>query len=244
MRVAIISDIHSNLTALEAVLEDAEGRGVDDFWCLGDIVGYGPDPCECLAIVRERAGLCLSGNHDLGAIGKLDLEDFNSYAAAANRWTGEVLAQEEKLFLEGLPTRLDRQDVTLAHGSPRDPVWEYVLSIPAALASFEHFEAPLCLVGHSHMPFISAEPGPGALCDLFRFPEDTGVKIGEGRFIANPGSVGQPRDGDPRASYLVYDVEDAALHRHRVAYDIKATQKRMRRAGLPGYLIDRLSRGH
>ena len=244
MRVAIISDIHSNLAALQAVLEDAEARGATDYWCLGDIVGYGPDPHECLAIVRERASLCLSGNHDLGAIGMLSLDDFNPHAAVANRWTGEVLTQEEKEFLGELPTKLVSGDVTLAHASPRDPVWEYVLSVPVATVSFEHFQTRLCFVGHSHVPLICPEPEPETVARLYRLPQNGGVKLGQRRLIANPGSVGQPRDGDSRASYAIYDVEDNALYNCRVAYDIRATQKRMRDADLPEYLIERLSEGH
>ena len=244
MRVAIISDIHSNLAALQAVLEDAEARGATDYWCLGDIVGYGPDPHGCLAIVRERASLCLSGNHDLGAIGMLSLDDFNPHAAVANRWTGEVLTQEEKEFLGELPTKLVSGDVTLAHASPRDPVWEYVLSVPVAIVSFEHFQTRLCFVGHSHVPLICREPEPETVARLYRLPQNGGVKLGQRRLIANPGSVGQPRDGDSRASYAIYDVEDNALYNCRVAYDIQATKKRMRDADLPEYLIERLSEGH
>ncbi|MEE9285368.1 MAG: metallophosphoesterase family protein [Dehalococcoidia bacterium] len=244
MRVAIISDIHSNLAALEAVLDDAEGRGAGELWCLGDIVGYGPEPRECLALVRSRARLCLSGNHDLGAIGAVSLADFNPYAAAANQWTSEVLEEEEKAYLGNLPSKLVWEDVTLAHASPREPVWEYVLSAPIARASFAHFETRWCLVGHSHVPLFCLETDAGTACALYRLPEDSPLSLGRQRMIINPGSVGQPRDGDSRASYAVYDSEEDALYHYRVPYDIEATQEKMRQAGLPDYLAQRLSHGH
>ena len=243
MRAAIISDIHSNRAALEAVLEDVRPRGVDEVWCLGDVVGYGPDPGECLAIIRERAAVCLAGNHDLGAIGKISLADFNPYAAAANRWTGQVLTEAEKAYLGSLPSKQEWQGFTLAHGSPREPVWEYVLSEPVAAASFTCFDTRVCIVGHSHVPLVCPEGPEGSPGQLYRFPEEAGVRLGRERLIVNPGSAGQPRDGDPRASYAVYDGEQDAFSLHRVPYDIEATQERMRRAGLPQYLIDRLAHG-
>ena len=242
MRVAIISDVHSNLEALRAVLADADDRRVDGLWCLGDIVGYGPEPSECLAIVRERASLCLSGNHDLGTVGALSLEEFNAYAAAANAWTGELLSDAERQWLGGLPTKLVSGDVTLAHGTPRDPVWEYLLSVPVAMATFEYFSTRLCFVGHSHVPVVTTEPEEGERCVLYEFPKEP-LELGDKRLIANPGSVGQPRDRDPRSSYLIYDRDADILEHRRVSYDIEATQGRMREAGLPGYLIDRLSHG-
>ena len=243
MRVAIVSDVHSNLPALEAVLEDSARRGAADLWCLGDIVGYGPEPRECLAIIRQRASLCLSGNHDLGAIGKLSLDEFNGYAAMANQWTGQVLTAEEKEWLGGLPNKLEWEDVTLAHASPREPVWEYVLSVPSAMAAFEHFETRICFIGHSHVPFVVPEPDAGRWCAMLPFPEEGGARPGDRRLIVNPGSVGQPRDRDPRASYAIYDMDDDIVYNHRVAYDVEETQRRMRLVCLPQYLIDRLSRG-
>jgi len=243
MKIAVISDIHSNLAALRAVIDDAARTGATAFWCLGDIVGYGPDPHECLALVRERATLCLRGNHDLGAIGVVPLEEFNPYAAAANAWTGRVLLDEERAFLRGLPSMLTWEDVTLAHASPREPVWEYVLSATVAMASFDHFQTRLCFVGHSHVPFICPEPASMRGCAFLQFPEQEPVDLGERRLILNPGSVGQPRDGDPRASYLLYDRDADAARLRRVAYDIAETQRRMGEAGLPRNLADRLAHG-
>jgi diadenosine tetraphosphatase ApaH/serine/threonine PP2A family protein phosphatase len=244
MRIAIIADVHSNLAALEVVLSDAAQRQADELWCLGDIVGYGPEPRECLALVRERARLCLAGNHDLGAAGAIGLDEFNPYAAEANRWTGQVLTDEERAHLAALPAMLVHEEFTLAHGSPREPVWEYVLSSAGAAASFRHFETRYCLVGHSHVPFTCPEAEAGAPSPLYQAQEDVDVTLGRGRMIINPGSVGQPRDGDPRASYAIFDTARQAVHHHRVVYDVEATQRKMRAAGLPEYLADRLSRGH
>jgi diadenosine tetraphosphatase ApaH/serine/threonine PP2A family protein phosphatase len=244
MRVAVLSDIHSNLAALEAVLVDAEAAGADDFWCLGDTVGYGPQPRECLAIVRERCSLTLAGNHDLGSTGAVSIADFNPYAAAANRWTGKMLTEGDRDFLDSLPSLLTWKKVTLAHGSPREPVWEYVVSGPVAEASFASFPTPLCFVGHSHLPFHSRETQNGEPPRLDRFIEEAEVDLSEGRFIVNPGSVGQPRDGDSRASYALFDMERRCVVLHRVAYDIEETQQRIRYAGLPEYLATRLAVGH
>ena len=244
MRVAVLSDIHSNLAALEAVLADAEAAGADDFWCLGDTVGYGPQPRECLAVVRDRCSLTLAGNHDLGSTGAVSLVDFNPYAAAANRWTGTMLTPDDRDFLDSLPSLLTWKDVTLAHGSPREPVWEYVVSGPVAEANFATFATPCCFVGHSHLPFHCREPQDGDLPQLYRFTEEAEVDLSEGRFIVNPGSVGQPRDGDSRASYALFDMDRRCVVLRRVAYDIEETQQRIRYAGLPEQLAARLSLGH
>ncbi len=225
-------------------MADAQERGAEDYWCLGDIVGYGPDPNECVTVVTERASLCLSGNHDLAAIGELGLDYFNADGADATRWTSRVLAGEQKEILAGLTTKLASGDVTLAHGSPREPVWEYVVSPPVAAINFEHFETRMCFVGHSHLPFFCREPEAHLMPRLQRLAEDETLEIGEGRLIINPGSVGQPRDGDPRASYVIYDTAREILHQHRVAYDIRETQDKMRSVGLPHFLIDRLECGH
>ena len=244
MRIALVSDIHSNLAALEAVLRDIEEQGADEVWCLGDTVGYGPDPSACVAKVRHRCAQVLSGNHDLGAVGLLSLDEFNPYAAAANRWTGEVLSEEDKAYLSGLPSMTETGKTTLAHGSPREPVWEYVLSSAVAALSFDYFKTELCFVGHSHVPFVCWQPRPGGLGYLHKLDEQAPVALTGQRAIINPGSVGQPRDGDPRASYALYDVTERAIHHRRVSYDIEETQRRMQEAGLPGYLIERLAYGH
>ncbi len=243
MRIGIISDIHSNLAALEAVLEDAARRAVAEFWCLGDVVGYGPAPRECVAIVRERARLCLAGNHDLGSIGAISLADFNPYAAEASQWTGQVLTEDEKAWLGGLPAKLAEGEWTLAHGSPREPVWEYVLSSAVARASFACFETRACLVGHSHVPFVCRETPFGEPCRLVHAPDGTEAPLGAERLIVNPGSVGQPRDGDPRAAYAILDMAQGLVAFHRAPYDIEAVQRQMRALGLPDYLADRLAHG-
>ena len=241
MRVAVVSDVHANLPALEAVLAEVDDAGVDEVWCLGDIVGYGPDPGACVEIIRARCAVSLSGNHDLGAIGAIPIDDFNPYAAQANLWTGTVLSEADRAWLGSLPTRTARHDVTLAHGSPREPVWEYVVSARVALESFGCFETEWCLVGHSHAPLVIVEPAPGGT--LTAIPGSGGPVEPSGRAIINPGSVGQPRDGDPRAAYAVLDLERKTATFRRAAYDIAQVQTRMREAGLPAYLIDRLERG-
>ena len=243
-RIAVVSDIHGNLHALQAVLADADAHHADALWCLGDTVGYGPRPNECVALMRERAKACLAGNHDLGAIGRLSLDDFNAYAAEANRWTAGVLTAQERDFLSGLPAKRIADGVTLVHGSPREPVWEYVVSEEVALASFRYFDTALCLVGHSHIPFYCMERLPGEHTYLVRLTEDEPVPLQGRRAIVNPGSVGQPRDGDSRASYALLDTDAEQVTLRRVAYDIAATQREMGDAGLPSRLIERLSHGH
>ncbi|MBM4406886.1 MAG: metallophosphoesterase family protein [Chloroflexi bacterium] len=242
MNVAVLSDIHSNLPALEAVLEDARAKGATDHWCLGDTVGYGPEPEACVAAVRRLAAACLAGNHDLGVTGVISLEDFVPACAQANRWTSGVLSAEAQEWLKGLPSKTEASGVTLAHGSVRDPVWEYVVSGVSAKLSFDRMETSLCLVGHSHLPFVCWESlrGPPVLT-----PARDGEErlLEPGRFIVNPGSVGQPRDGDPRASYAIIDLEEKVVRHYRVAYDIAATQAKMRAAKLPTYLIERLPHG-
>lgn len=243
MRAVIVSDIHSNLAALQAVWEDAARQGYDEVWCLGDIVGYGPQPNECVALIRAAAARCLAGNHDLGVIGAVPLEDFNTYAAAANRWTASVLEKEARDYLASLTSRQDAAGVTLAHGSPRDPVWEYVVSPQAAAASFAAFAGHVCFVGHSHLPLVYHQSPPGKQPRLLAGHAGQRVPL-TGRCIVNPGSVGQPRDGDPHAAYAIYqDAPERWIEFHRVAYDVAATQALMRRAGLPAYLIERLSQG-
>ncbi|MBI3743861.1 MAG: metallophosphoesterase family protein [Chloroflexi bacterium] len=259
MRVAVISDIHSNLAALEAVLADADRRGVDEVWCVGDIVGYGPEPSACLAIVRDRASVCIAGNHDLGVAGQtargstgsprtegggehatVDLAWFNEYALAAIRWTARTMSPEEKRYLGSLPPVLAHGRYTLAHGSPREPVWEYVVTSQVARVSFDAFEGDVCFVGHSHIPFVCREAESPRLQHA---NDGVDTPLGATRWIVNPGSVGQPRDGDPRASYAILDTDRGVLTHHRVAYDIAKTQARMREARLPSMLIERLSVG-
>ncbi len=241
MRALIVSDIHSNLEALESVIRDAElGGGFDEIWSMGDLVGYGPDPEACIDLMRAHDGLCVAGNHDLAVSGRMGVERFNAYAAAAATWTADRLEGERAEYLAGLPLRLETHGFTAVHGSPRDPVWEYVVTAQSARASFERLETPRCLVGHSHIPFVCRiENGAPA----FRLPTGRPVELGEERVIVNPGSVGQPRDGDPRASYAIYDGSAGTIAHHRVEYDVPATQRKMTERGLPAYLAERLAHG-
>jgi len=244
MRYVILGDIHSNLTAFEAVLADAERRGeVDKLWCVGDIVGYGPDPSQCIQLLRRYEHLCVIGNHDCAAVGLLDISDFNPDAAAACRWTAQQLGQEEQEYLKSLPQRLGEGDFTLVHGSPREPIWEYLLSTASARVNFAYFDSPFCLVGHSHVPLVFEENKESGGCSLLSLSVEVPLKLAEHRLIINPGGVGQPRDGDPRASYAIYDSDDEAIYHYRVPYDVAATQQRMMQHGLPIHLIERLSYG-
>ena len=244
MRVGIITDVHGNLVALETVLADM--GEVDAIWCLGDIVGYGPWPNECIKLVRERASQIIAGNHDLATIGSplVELDDFNADAAAMTKWTASQLSPESSAFLEDLAPIQDVGDVTLAHGSPRRPVWEYLLSSAAAAESFEYFRGKLCLVGHTHIPSLFVSRIDGEVSADY-MQADTTFESGELRCIANPGSVGQPRDHDPRAAYLVVDQNGggATLTWRRVPYYIPAVQAEMRKVGLPQFFIERLELG-
>ena len=243
LRALIVSDVHSNLEAFTSVVEDAGSHGgFDEVWSLGDLVGYGPDPGAAIEMLSRFTHHAVSGNHDLASVGLLGLEAFNPYAEAANRWTSGVLSAEEREYLSSLPLRMEVGEFTFVHGSPRDPVWEYVVSIWIATENFGHFDTLRCLVGHSHIPFICRlDEAKGA---VFVGPS-YGVPyyLGEARLIINPGGVGQPRDGDPRAAYAIYDSEEDTVTHYRVRYDIATTQKKMRTHGLPEYLVERLDYG-
>lgn len=242
MRIALISDVHSNQVALEAVLAALPPH--DQLWCLGDTIGYGPRPNECLALVRERATQVLTGNHDLASLGVISLVDFNSLARQANEWNNRQLKPDLRAYLRERPEKITAEpDVTLAHASPRDPIWEYILDIETALDNLEHFQTSICFVGHSHVPIIFEVPVDG----LVTFdPAQAGqiVQLEPGaRYIFNPGSVGQPRDNDPRAAFALWDTDAATLQFERVPYDIATTQRQMREARLPSMLADRLQYG-
>jgi diadenosine tetraphosphatase ApaH/serine/threonine PP2A family protein phosphatase len=241
MRVAIVSDIHSNLQALEAVLAAIDAEAPDELWCLGDLVGYGPRPNECCALMAQRADVCLAGNHDLAVQGTIDLEEFGGDAAVAARWTRDVLAPEAQALLDRLEPQGSAHGVSLYHGSARDPIWEYVLSDEGALATLELADTPLVLVGHSHVALKVVESGErldggGALAG-------TELVLDGRRALLNPGSVGQPRDGDPRASFLLLDLDAGHASFRRAEYDIERTQREMRDAGLPELLAARLTLG-
>jgi predicted phosphodiesterase len=242
LRALILSDIHSNLEAFEAVLDDARRRGgFDALWCLGDLVGYGPDPGACLELLGQHSLLAVAGNHDHAAIGRIDLATFNRHAAAAARWTADRLSPHEADFLESLPLVVSSGSFTLVHGSLRAPLWEYLLSQEAAQGTLELLETRYCLVGHSHIPFICKEESAGP--DFIDFTEDLVIPLNQQRWIINPGGVGQPRDRDPRPSYAIYDDERETIERHRVTYDIAGVQRKMRKLGLPQQLIERLEYG-
>jgi predicted phosphodiesterase len=244
MRYAILADIHSNLTAFEAVLEDMDRRGkADELWCVGDIVGYGPDPHQCLELLRQHNHLCVAGNHDWAAIGKVDISLFNPVAAAACHWTARQLNPDEVHYLANLPQVFQRDDFTIVHGSPREPVWEYLLSSDDARGNLNYFPSRFCLVGHSHVPLLFEYLAESDVCLSERLPPEVLLGVRKGRLIINPGGVGQPRDSDPRASYAIYDSEDRAIYHYRVPYDIAATQERMEKCGLPRPLAARLSYG-
>ncbi|MBA2384289.1 MAG: metallophosphoesterase family protein [Actinobacteria bacterium] len=240
-RIAVISDIHANLHALDAVLAAIAEEGVDELWCLGDVIGYGPRPNECVAVVREGAAVCLAGNHDLVVLGKIDSQAFVGEAAAAARWTASVLEPEARAFLDTLVPRAEAEDAQLYHGSPLDPIWDYVLSEPAARESFAATSAPLVLVGHSHVA-LGILAGPGGLHGG-QAPAGTELVLGEERLLLNPGSVGQPRDGDPRAAWLLIDKSAGRARFRRTDYPVEQTQAEMRERGLPEALAARLSHG-
>jgi predicted phosphodiesterase len=241
MRVAVVSDIHANLHALEAVLAAIDADPVDELWCLGDLVGYGPKPNECCALVQARAAVCLCGNHDLAVRGTIDLIEFSGHAGTAAAWTRNVLADEAHAFLDSLEPAGRAAGVALFHGSARDPVWEYVLSDEAAVTTFMLAEEPLVLVGHSHAALQIALRDTvleGGLA-----PNGTELELSGARWLLNPGSVGQPRDGDAHAAFLLLDLEAQRASFRRVPYDIELTQSEMRTAGLPEALIERLTVG-
>jgi len=239
VRVAVVSDIHGNLHALEAVLRSVDAEKPDAIWCLGDLVGYGPRPNRCCALVAERADVCLIGNHDLGVLGRIDLEDFSPDAAAAARWTMEVLEDEPRRYLESLAPQAVLESAELYHASPRDPVWEYVLAPEIAFLSLEATEKPLVLVGHSHVALrFGAEQLALALNE-----DGTEVDLGSERWLLNPGSVGQPRDGDPRAAYAIVDTKQHRVDLFRLPYPVEVTQSKIIDAGLPDVLAQRLAVG-
>lgn len=241
MRILVISDIHSNLTALDAVLADA--GEFDAVWCLGDLVGYGPDPNECIDRIRQLSNLqCIIGNHDAAVIGSLDTNTFNIEAQTALIWTQNVLSEEGKRFLNNLPQSMVLDHVTLAHGSPRHPVWEYLLDSLTATKNFEFFKSPFCFVGHTHLPLIFQLSKNDQQADL-SIPEPNRLFNMVQRSILNPGSVGQPRDRDPRAAYAIYIPENHTWNIRRIPYNINSVQTRMKTVGLPDKHIHRIAAG-
>jgi predicted phosphodiesterase len=243
MKILVLADVHANLTAFEAVLADAGKRGKpDEVWCLGDVVGYGPDPCECIALAKKTFKVCVAGNHDWAACGRRPPDDFNENAAAAAAWTTAQLKPDEKEYLRDLLSATEREDVLLAHGSPREPLREYLVDVESARENLPEFSTMYCFVGHSHVPlaFKFDDKGQGELVQL---RDGMDLDLNEGFQILNPGAVGQPRDRDPRASYAIYDTDRRTFGLHRVLYDVRSVQARMRDHGLPSFLVARLGYG-
>ena len=242
MQVAILSDIHGNRHAFEAVLADAEAAGADEMWCLGDLVGYGAEPDACVELARRHAAICLAGNHDLGVTGDIGLEEFSTGAALAARWTQETITAANLEFLRALRPEGEEGSVGLYHASPRDPIWEYVLSALLAELCFDAQRQRVALIGHSHvaLSFVRTE-GEVATGEPRRDGDDLDISTGE--WLLNPGSVGQPRDGDPRAAWLLLDLEHWTASWRRVEYPIDDAARAIQQAGLPVALSDRLSHG-
>jgi predicted phosphodiesterase len=242
MRIAVLSDIHANLAALEAVRADF--TAIDHVWVLGDIVGYGPQPNEVIATLQEVGARSVIGNHDGAAIGTVDARDFNPDARAAIEWTATVLDANSRAYIAALPEVRRDGELTAVHGSPRDPIWEYITGPSIAAANFESFETQICLFGHTHLP-IAYRLADGSVNGTVGMPGDV-VPIGPGRALLNPGSVGQPRDGLPDAAYAVLEGDgsgDLTIAFRRVRYDVDRTQRLMRDQGLPARLVERLRYG-
>jgi predicted phosphodiesterase len=242
MRVAIVSDIHGNRQAFEAVMEAIEDSESEELWCLGDLVGYGADPEVCVEMARTHAAVCLAGNHDLGVCGRLDLEEFSRGAALAARWTEQTLSPGAMDYLRGLEPQSDAEVVALYHASPRDPVWEYVLSSLQAELCLDVQARRVALIGHSHVALAFWRlPGESATGQT-RGDAET-IDLARGEWLINPGSVGQPRDGDPRAAWLELDLDGWQAVYHRVEYDIDGAAAAIRAARLPDSLAERLYYG-
>jgi predicted phosphodiesterase len=243
MRYAILADIHANLVAFQAVLGDIKKHGgFDEIWCLGDIVGYGPEPHKCIELLKKSDYKYVVGNHDWAVSGRIDMYDFNPDAAVACEWTMQKLHKNEIEFLDEQVEVITEGDFTLTHGSPLAPVWEYLVSESVAGENFKALTTRLCMVGHSHIPVIFEHNKDNTVKKL-SFEENETFNLKNGRFILNPGSIGQPRNMDPRASYALFDSNAMTIQRFCVDYDIEATQQKMEEVGLPDFLVYRLKYG-
>lgn len=229
MKVAVISDIHANRHAFEATLEAIADSSAAEVWCLGDLVGYGAEPDACVALARRHAAVCLAGNHDLAVTGDIALDEFSRGASLAAQWTREVISPENLAFLRTLSPQGEEGSVGLYHASPRDPVWEYVVSALLAELCMDAQPRRVCLIGHSHvaLAFVRRE---GELTTGEPQRDGAELELGDGEWLLNPGSVGQPRDGDPRCAYAV--IENGQVSLRRVEYDIDATLRQMTTAGV------------
>lgn len=239
-RRAIISDVHANLESLEAVLKDIKKRMIKDILFLGDAVGYGPNPNECLKLLSDNCKVLLAGNHDWAAIGLTDVDSFNEYAKAAIIWTRDTLTEENGTLLKTFPVMKEMrdEDLLLVHSTPKEPeAWHYLFTLWDAEVNFNYFGQRLCFIGHSHIPFVIERLPSG---EMLTFNKETALKK-NARYIVNCGSVGQPRDRNPKACYAL--LGEDRIEFVRVEYDIERTQKKMSEAGLPLPLIERLSRG-
>jgi predicted phosphodiesterase len=242
MKVAVISDIHGNRQAFEAVLEAVAASDAAELWCLGDLVGYGADPDACVALASEHAAVCLAGNHDLAVTGEVALDEFSPGARIAVQWTREVLAPEHARYLAELSPQGREGQLGLFHASPRDPVWEYVLSALLAELCMDEQPSRVSLIGHSHVP-LSFERRAGELATGEPRRAGARLDITSGEWLLNPGSVGQPRDGDPRASWLLLDLDELTASFQRTDYDIAGAGAAIRAARLPDSLAERLEYG-
>jgi diadenosine tetraphosphatase ApaH/serine/threonine PP2A family protein phosphatase len=242
VKILMLSDIHANLTALDAVL-DAAGE-VDAVWNLGDTVGYGPKPRECLdKMVDLFANPVLVGNHDLACIGEVDVSEFNPVAQMAARWTSLQLGMDHRAYLNALPAVTISGAYTLAHGSPRSPVWEYVTTPQNATENFEFFDTDVCFIGHTHIAMFAILREGEPVAEVLPLKDGDVIDLLAGRFLINPGSVGQPRDRDPRAAFAILDTDIGSFTARRVEYDVATTQKQMAMANLPEVLVTRLAHG-
>ncbi len=240
MRYAVISDVHANLEALEAVIKDIKRRKVKEILFLGDAVGYGPNPNECLKVLSDNCGVLLAGNHDWAAIGLTEIDYFNEYAKAAILWTRKALTEKNRKLLKTFPIIKDmkNENMLLVHSTPKEPeAWHYLFTLWDAEINFHYFDEWLCLIGHSHLPFVIERLPSG---EMLTFNKEAALKKND-RYIINCGSTGQPRDRDPKACYAL--LSEDRMEFVRVEYDREKTQKKMREAGLPLQLIERLSRG-
>ncbi len=237
MRAAIISDIHGNLEALEEVFKFVTEQGIEKIYCLGDVVGYGPNPNECIELIREKCHVVLMGNHDYAAIGQANIDYFNEYARRAAYWTMEQLTDENHAYLTSLPFTHQNDEVILLHASPTNPRhWYYVLSQNEAKIEMNAFNQPLCFIGHSHVPVIFSKS------QMFR-EEVFSFEKGE-KYIVNVGSVGQPRDGNSKSCFAIFDQDKLQIEYVRLNYNMQKTYKKIIKAGLPHFLADRLLKGY
>jgi diadenosine tetraphosphatase ApaH/serine/threonine PP2A family protein phosphatase len=242
MKVAVTSDIHGNRHAFEATLEAVAASDAAELWCLGDLVGYGAEPDACVELAREHAAVCLAGNHDLAVTGELSLDEFSRGASLAAEWTREVIGAENLAFLESLSPQGQEGSLGLYHASPRDPIWEYVLSALLAELCLDEQRHRICLIGHSHvaLSFVRHE---GELATGEPRRGGTRLDVASGEWLLNPGSVGQPRDGDPRAAWLLVDLDDLTVSFRRTDYDVAGAAAAIRAARLPDSLAERLEYG-